>query len=159
MLIKPVMPAESKKWRIIALKEEYLDQVLEIEKQSFSTPWSRINFLKEFENPETCFWLMALTDKKVAGYMGYWRIEKEAHITNLAVAKNYRRLGLGTFLAHEILVHCKNQGCQRATLEVRASNQAAIDLYAKFGFEPVAIRPKYYQREKEDALIMWKNSL
>ena len=90
------------------------------------------------------------------GYGGYWQVFDEAHITNVAVAESWRRQGV----AREILAAMEREypvrGILYATLEVRVSNQAARALYVQNGFTEAGIRPKYYEKPQEDAVIMWK---
>jgi [ribosomal protein S18]-alanine N-acetyltransferase len=147
-------------WRYVPLAEEHLAAVTEIEQLCFPTPWSRQLFLDELQKKDICFWKAALLPGgRVIGYMGYWRIIDEAHITNLAVHPQFRRTGLGRGLVAEILKDAAARGCDKATLEVRPSNQAAVSLYESFGFSPVALRPRYYSDDQEDALLMWKIDL
>lgn len=88
-----------------------------------------------------------------------WAILEEAHITILAVHPNYQRQGLGQVLLYTLLQSAWQRGLEWATLEVRASNQAAIALYQKFGFSEVGRRRRYYQDTGEDALILWHHGL
>jgi len=149
-------------WRLEGMVADDLGEVAEIEKACFSTPWSQALFAEELSKPEICAWRVARPLAgafRVAGYMGYWKAVDEAHITNLAVRPDWRRQGLGRALALDLLAHAKSRGCLRATLEVRPSNEAAVALYQSLGFEPVALRPRYYIDNNEDALLMWKNNL
>jgi ribosomal-protein-alanine N-acetyltransferase len=144
------------------LVEADLDEVVEIEKLCFATPWSRGLFSEELKQPQLCFWFKARSldgSGRLAAYMGFWKAVDEAHITNLAVRAEFRRQGLGRALAGHVLENAKALGCVRATLEVRPSNGAALGLYQSLGFSGVALRPKYYLDNEEDALIMWKNGL
>jgi ribosomal-protein-alanine N-acetyltransferase len=139
-----------------------LDEVADIEKLCFGTPWSWSLFAEELRQPELCHWFKAAEEmgpRRVAAYMGFWKAVDEAHITNLAVRPEFRRLGLGRALASHLLGQARALGCMRATLEVRPSNTAALRLYESLGFSGVALRPKYYLDNAEDALIMWKPSL
>lgn len=88
-----------------------------------------------------------------------WMIADEAHITLLAVHPNYRQQGFGQLLLHRLLTAARHHNLRWATLEVRVSNQAAISLYQKFGFEVVGQRKRYYQDTGEDALILWVKGL
>jgi ribosomal-protein-alanine N-acetyltransferase len=145
-----------------ALEEADLDEVVGLEKQCFGTPWSRALFVEEMARKDICFWLKAREHgaaERVAAYMGFWKAVDEAHITNLAVRPALRGRGLGRALVSQCLAKAKAMGCLRATLEVRPSNAAALALYQSLGFTPVAMRPKYYSDNEEDALIMWKNGL
>ncbi len=88
-----------------------------------------------------------------------WAILDEAHITILAVDPAYPRQGLGQAMLYTLLKAAHDRGLERATLEVRASNQAAIALYEKFGFQEAGRRKRYYQDTGEDALILWRGKL
>lgn len=140
------------------LTDDVLDQVLAIEQMSFPEPWSRKLFEQEMNHSASEFIVM-LVDNKVIGYGGFWRVLDEAHITNVAILPEFRRHGLGSRVLVRLLEIAREKGARRATLEVRESNAAGISLYRKFGFEPVAIRAKYYAKTNEDALIMWKEGL
>ncbi|PSB06712.1 ribosomal-protein-alanine N-acetyltransferase, partial [filamentous cyanobacterium CCP2] len=87
-----------------------------------------------------------------------WSIADEAHITLLGVHPEYRHQGLGQFMLYALLQAAHKRELKWATLEVRVSNQAAIDLYKKFNFQEVGIRKRYYHNQ-EDALILWLNGL
>jgi ribosomal-protein-alanine N-acetyltransferase len=88
-----------------------------------------------------------------------WAILEEAHITILAVHPHYQRQGLGQALLLALLMVASDRGLERATLEVRASNQPAVSLYEKFGFKTAGWRRRYYQDTGEDALILWRGDL
>lgn len=136
-----------------------LDGVLWVEQSSFRTPWTRTMFEDEFKNPEMARYLIAQCGGHVVGYMGFWLIQKEAHITNLAVHPAFRRRKIGERLLFACMRQARRLGAERATLEVRASNDAAKKLYEKYGFQLVALRKKYYNDNNEDAWIMWMNDL
>ncbi len=140
------------------LTNDVLDQVLAIEQVSFPEPWSRKLFEQEIKHSASEFIVM-LADDKVIGYGGFWRVLDEAHITNVAILPELQRRGLGSRVLGRLLEIAREKGARRATLEVRESNAAGIGLYRKFGFEPVAIKTKYYTKTNEDALIMWKDGL
>ncbi|MEX0268630.1 ribosomal protein S18-alanine N-acetyltransferase [Leptolyngbyaceae cyanobacterium UHCC 1019] len=88
-----------------------------------------------------------------------WTILEEAHITLLAVDLDYQRQGLGQALLYCLLKAAHDRGLERATLEVRVSNQAAIALYEKFGFQTAGRRKRYYAETGEDALVLWRGGL
>lgn len=139
------------------MREEDLDQVLAIEEQCFTQPWSRESMLRELrENSQMAHYIVACEENQVIGYGGYWQVFDEAHITNVAVAESWRRQGV----AREILAAMEREypvrGILYATLEVRVSNQAARALYVQNGFTEAGIRPRYYEKPQEDAVIMWK---
>jgi [ribosomal protein S18]-alanine N-acetyltransferase len=144
---------------ITPMHMEDLDEVLWVEQSSFRDPWTRTLFEEEFKNPELSHFLIARCDEHVVGYMGFWLILEEAHITNLAVHPGFRRHKIGERLLRATLHMACSLGAQRATLEVRVSNEPAKQLYEKHGFQLVAIRRKYYADNNEDALILWNNDL
>ena len=94
-------------------------------------------------------------DDEIVAYGGFWIIVDEAHITNIAVDPDRRRLGLGKKLVQGMIDEIVKMGMANVTLEVRDSNVAARALYAGFGFADAGRRPNYYQEPKEDAIIMW----
>ncbi|MGJ3245247.1 MAG: ribosomal protein S18-alanine N-acetyltransferase [Elainellaceae cyanobacterium] len=93
------------------------------------------------------------------GMVCLWSIAEEAHITLLAIHSDYRRQGLGQTLLYACLAAAWMRGLEWATLEVRSSNQRAIALYQKFGFQEIGRRRRYYQDSGEDALILWRKGI
>jgi ribosomal-protein-alanine N-acetyltransferase len=144
---------------ITSMKLGDVDEMLWVEQSSFRDPWSRQLFEEELKNPELSHFLIARQQEHVVGYMGFWLIQDEAHITNLAVHPGFRRQKIGEHLLHASMRLAVSLGVRRATLEVRASNEAAKQLYEKNGFQLVALRRRYYADNNEDALIMWNNDL
>ena len=140
-------------FQIHALKDEFLEQIDEIEQASFSHPWSMDAYKKEIEN-QVAHYLVLTNEGEVCAYGGYWQIFAEGHITNIAVKNEFRKQGLGTELVKALIEDAKNNGITAMTLEVRASNEPAIKLYEKMGFASAGVRPKYYP-DGEDAVIMW----
>lgn len=138
------------------MEKDDLSQVMEIEKESFSTSWSQNLFLQEIEEEKYSLYLVACKQNQVIGYTGAWIILEELHITNLAVDRSYRRQGIATRLLEELMARAVSHGCDYAVLEVRNSNQAAFCLYQKHGFKKVGFRKNYYQDTGENALIMRK---
>jgi ribosomal-protein-alanine N-acetyltransferase len=142
-----------------AMKEEDILQIVEIEKQSFSTPWSAYAFRCELADNDFAYYLIAAAEdnpEQVLGYGGMWLIMDEAHITNIAVAPPYRGKKLGELVLQGLEALALQKGAVRMTLEVRVSNDKAQTLYKRRGFVPAGIRPNYYVDGNEDALIMWK---
>ncbi len=133
-----------------------LDTIMEIEKGSFSTPWTRNSFEKEILENVLAKYIVAEVDGEVVGYGGIWLILDEGHITNIAVSKDHRGKGIGKFLMMGLIDYCKKRGIHNMTLEVRKSNDIAQNLYRKMGFLDCGIRPDYYTDNHEDAVIMWK---
>jgi len=138
------------------MKETDIPEVMAIERDSFPMPWSESSFLYELRrNREVANLMVARLDDILVGYVCYWLIFKEVHIMNLAVRRDFRRQGIGETLIRSVLKEARDKGGERATLEVRASNIAAIRLYQKLGFNVTGIRRNYYDAPKEDALVMW----
>jgi ribosomal-protein-alanine N-acetyltransferase len=141
--------------QIREMAREDLDVVLEIERKSFRTPWSRALFEKELTVPFACaFVAWSLLHLKVVGYLCMWLVGNETHILNLAVRPEERNKGVGTFLLRFGVEYCRSRGMREITLEVRRSNYQAISLYRNFQFQPRGIRPRYYRDSGEDAVIM-----
>jgi len=136
---------------------EDVDGVLAIEKASFTTPWSRGAFIKEVTENKLAYYTVAELEGEIAGYAGVWLIVDEGHITNIAVAPKYRGRNLGKKILEKLIQELKNRKILRVTLEVRASNDVAINLYKSYGFIVLGRRPGYYTDNGEDALIMWKD--
>lgn len=136
-----------------------LDQVVEIEKLCYQTPWSRQAFVSELVTNEYAHYIVCRLSGKIVGYAGMWVILDEAHVTNIAVHPDYRGRGLGRLLLKELIERAKCRGATKMTLEVRKSNTVAQNLYYSFGFEARGIRKGYYSDTNEDAIIMWKDDL
>jgi ribosomal-protein-alanine N-acetyltransferase len=132
---------------------EDLEQVVEIEKASMLSPWSKELFEEELKR-EVARYFVGEIDHQVVGYMGYWEAPQEAHIINLAIAPRFRQKGLGFEMMGYCLRFAYNKGARLATLEVRESNEAAQKLYEKINFRTVAIRKKYYSDNQENAVVM-----
>ena len=133
-----------------------LTTVIEIDSQSFSMPWSERTYQNELtENPAA--YLYVAEDQghgNVVGYIGFWFIVDEAHISTLAVELQYRRQGIGRMLLEAALFEAARLGAEIVSLEVRASNNVALQLYREFGFRLRERRTGYYQDNGEDALYM-----
>lgn len=140
------------------LSVAHLDDVLEIERLSFKTPWSKFAFIHEIQFQKSVFRVIEV-DGRVVGYGGFWLVLDEAHISNIAVHPDYRRRGLGRMLLIRLLEEAVSRGATKASLEVRRSNVAAQQMYGGFGFKVVGVRKHYYSDENEDALIMWNGNI
>jgi ribosomal-protein-alanine N-acetyltransferase len=130
-----------------------IPEVIEIERMSFTTPWSENAFLKEIHKLYSLTRVAVLGDK-VIGYICANYIMDEGHIMNLAVHHNFRRRGIGTKLVEEILDELKENDCRYIYLEVRFSNLRARNFYERFGFRVAGIRRNYYTSPIEDAALM-----
>ncbi len=142
--------------RIGPMKEADLTQVMAIEQKSFADPWTLQSFYREIQENPYSRYLVAYRQERLVAYIGGWLITDQLHITNLAVEPQERGNGLAKKLLDELVRLSRKEGINKATLEVRVSNDAAINLYRKNGFAIVGRRPKYYINNQEDALIMWK---
>lgn len=134
------------------MREADLPRVLEIERESFHTPWGRWAFLVEMKPPGHAF--VCEVQDQVVGYMVLRIIRDEAHLMNIAVDSPWRGKGLGKAMLRFAIDLCAQKGVTSIWLEVRESNHRAIALYRKMGFVPIARRVKYYQDTGEDALLM-----
>lgn len=137
------------------MKSEHISEIAEIESRCFSMPWTEKSLSDELEN-ENAHFLAAVFDGKVIGYVGVIEICGEADITNVAVLPEYRRCGIGEMLMKEAENGAVLRKCDSITLEVRVSNTAAISLYNKSGYKQAGIRKGFYEKPKEDALLMTK---
>lgn len=153
------LPTAEEEIEITRMGEGDVEQVAEIERRSYVTPWSPHAFLSEIRDNSYAHYIVARAGGQVIGYAGMWLIFDEAHITNIAVHPDHRSRGVGNCLLTELERLARERGILRMTLEVRPSNPAAQALYAKHGFEPRGRRRGYYSDTGEDAVIMWKDSL
>lgn len=135
--------------------KKHINDILKIEQESFAMPWSRNSMEKELKN-KFAVYVVALDGKKTVGYGGMWHIINEGHITNIAVDRQYRNIGIATKIIQRLIEIAEEREMIGLTLEVRMSNIAAKNLYIKLGFKLEGIRPEYYEDNGEDALIMWK---
>jgi ribosomal-protein-alanine N-acetyltransferase len=150
-----------KPWVIELLSSpEEINAVLAVEEASFSNPWSREMYLAELENSGISFCFLAKDeDGRVVGFCSFWRVLDELHINNLAVLPEFRRAGVAASLLTRVLQEGAALGAQRATLEVRRSNDPARLLYEHFGFSIGGVRRAYYTKPVEDALVLWRENL
>ena len=138
--------------KIIRMNERHVSTVAELEKQSFSEPWSENSVRGELTN-SLALWLVALDGDTVVGYVGSQTVLGEADMMNIAVADSHRRRGIARMLVQALVA---NLDARMLTLEVRASNAPAIALYESEGFTQIGLRKNYYRKPKEDALILRK---
>ncbi len=141
------------------MRMEDLDQVVAIDRLSFSMPWPASAYRFELlENPMSLLWVAEVEPAgepaKIVGVIVVWLILDEAHIATLAVLPDYRDKGYGSRLIVEGMKEAIRKGAHSATLEVRAGNLNAQSLYRRFGYKVVGTRPRYYRDNQEDAWIM-----
>ena len=132
-----------------------VEAVSKIESEAFSMPWSARDFLEMVE-ADYAYYYVAEADGNLAGCCGIRNMAGEGEITNVVVAADYRKKGIGRKMMEYMLERAKENGMGACTLEVRVSNRPAIRLYESLGFKGEGVRPGFYDKPKEDALIMWK---
>ncbi len=137
------------------MKASDVAAIAELEKQCFSDPWSADSIASELVNPLS-YWLVAEVDGQVAGYVGSQSVLDAADMMNIAVSPDYRRQGIAKALVNELTAYLSKNNVIALLLEVRVSNEPAITLYEKMGFQQVGRRPNYYRNPREDALILRK---
>jgi ribosomal-protein-alanine N-acetyltransferase len=139
------------------MKEEDIDQIVEVENASFTTPWSREAFYNELHNNKFAVYIVIEEDDKIIGYCGAWVVIDETHVTNVAILPEYRGRKLGEALLKKMMSVAREMGAKSMTLEVRVTNNIAQSLYRKLGFQNGGIRKNYYSDNQENALVMWVN--
>ena len=137
------------------MKAEHVPQVAQLEKLCFADPWSEMSIASELRNIWS-YWVVALDGDEVVGYIGSQSSCDETDIMNIAVHPDCRRRGIAESLIDNLIKELKNRGSHALMLEVRVSNDPAIALYEKLGFQQVGRRKNYYRNPKEDALILRK---
>lgn len=133
-----------------------LAEMLPIERSSYPAPWTPGVFESEIDLARRGerYYVVARRQGRLVGYAGLMFAVGDAHVTNIAVATVARRSGVATRLLAELAWEAIARSCAALTLEVRASNAGAIELYRRFGFAPVGVRQRYYENV-EDAVVMW----
>lgn len=140
--------------RILPLTVSRIDEVLGIERASFSDPWSREMFRSELTIGGGTYARLAERDGVLIGYLCAVLIADEAHLGNLAVEPSERREGVAQALLDDLLESSRERRIRRVTLEVRESNENARKFYYKNNFIDIAIRKNYYRNPVEDAIVM-----
>jgi ribosomal-protein-alanine N-acetyltransferase len=126
-----------------------------LESETFSMPWSAESFLEMIEKEDARYYV-AEENGQLLGGCGVLMIVGEGNITNVVVAPKMRNKGIGTGLLQYMIDQGQKDGLCAFTLEVRVSNAQAIHVYEKLGFVSEGIRPGFYEKPQEDAMIMWK---
>jgi ribosomal-protein-alanine N-acetyltransferase len=140
------------------LESHDLDAVEEIERASYPTPWSRAMFAAELQKPSSLAIGAYQDGGELVGYAIVSRYVDAWHVMNIAVVPEFRRRGIGRSLLERLFEVTASDPRRGYTLEVRVSNAEAIRLYERLGFQPRGIRRGYYTDNREDALIMWRES-
>jgi ribosomal-protein-alanine N-acetyltransferase len=139
---------------------EDVPALLELERQSFSHPWTVRHFRDALADERTdVLVLRGPPPPSLVGYCVVQTVVDEAHIHDVAVHPDLRRQGVGRWLLALALERAARQGARRAYLEVRQSNWPAVHLYRSLGFEVASMRREYYDRPTEDALVLRKEDL
>jgi ribosomal-protein-alanine N-acetyltransferase len=145
-------------WLFTTLKAEQISDVLEIEEASFQHPWNRQVFENELACRDAAHYAVFDSEcRRMIGYLFVRIISREMHLMKIAVAPRWRRGGVAAWTLKQCFAKARRQGIEKVILEVRATNRAAIGLYAKLGFSRVGIRKRYYSDTGENALVMAKN--
>jgi ribosomal-protein-alanine N-acetyltransferase len=135
-----------------------LEPILEIERASFSSPWTLEMFRWELRNSDvSATWVLSVADGTVAAFCCAWVVLDELHINNVAVRPGFRQRGFARLLLKHVMDEAVGKGAVKATLEVRRSNTSALRLYDRLGFAVRGLRPNYYSNPVEDALILWRS--
>ena len=140
--------------QIVTMNGDHLDEVAELERVCFPDPWSRNMLKEELENDLAAFLVALDGEGAVAGYAGLQVVLNEGYILNVAVRPDCRRQGVAGQLLQVFLNFARGNRLSFLTLEVRASNYAAIALYGSRGFRGVGRRKNYYEHPREDAVLM-----
>jgi len=149
---------DANRLRISEMTEVDLRDVVAIESISFSIPWNEEMFKSglslDFSHNFTAKLSLNGARDILVAYLCFWLFHGEAHLLNIAVQPDYRRMGYGTHLMRFFIDFCRTKKVRILTLDVRPSNHPAIEMYRKMGFRKEGLRPHYYADNDEDALIM-----
>ncbi len=130
-------------------------EVMELEREVFSWPWTEEMFRDETSRDYSFIFIAREPSGLLVGFICFWMLIDEMHILNLGIRKRYRRLKIASKLTLAALEFCYLRGAGAATLEVREKNKAAIRLYKSLGFEEAGLRKNYYESPRDNAVIMW----
>ncbi len=142
-----------------SMRMEDIPRVLEIERESFRTPWPRDAYTHELQENRLAAYIVARAEGEIVGYAGMWVILDEAHVTTIAVDPAYRGQHVGERLLVGLIDAALSRDARWMTLEVRKSNATAQALYKKYGFREIGVRKGYYSDNREDAIVMWSGNL
>lgn len=145
-------------FQVSALTVAHLDDLVDLERECYTLPWSRAMFAGELSREEGVR-LGAWLGGALVGYLVVARYADVWHVMNIAVAPSTRRMGVAGLLLDELFERTVDDDRRGYTLEVRVSNSVAIALYGSYGFSAHGLRPGYYVDNREDAIVMWKPPL
>ena len=145
---------------VVPMRRRHLRQVLRIDAAESGERWSLGLFLAELRRGDgsRCY-LVAQRQGVVVGFAGMLYAADDGHVTTVATDPAHRRTGVATALLAGLAADARRRGTQAMTLEVRASNEAALGLYRRFGFAPAGVRKGYYGDNGEDALVLWAEGI
>ncbi len=141
-------------YRIVDAQLKHIDDIEAIEKQCFSLPWSRQALISQLPDDMHMFIVVENAQGNAIGYVGMMYVLDEGYISNVAVSPECRRLGIADALINALVLKAEEKKLSFVTLEVRESNTPAIKLYTKHGFSEVGLRKNYYEKPKENAILM-----
>lgn len=157
-MFRPSEQAPSMPFRIRRMVPGDLPAVIELERAAFTNPWSPELLQRELGHEWSTILLVEepqhTGSSRLVGISIFWIVHDEVHLLNIATAPEYRRRGVARAALQATLDQGRARKCALATLEVRRTNEPAINLYRSFGFRPVGVRPNYYADEGEDAIVM-----
>jgi ribosomal-protein-alanine N-acetyltransferase len=143
-------------WRIRPAEKRDIGDLVAIETAQFPEPWTKSMLLEEITNHESRRYTVAEEDGVIVGYLGLMFVLKdELHVNTIGTRPGHEGRGVATSLLDEAWTEVRTRGVVRATLEVAVSNTRALELYYRYGFAPVGVRRNYYEKTREDALILW----
>lgn len=140
---------------ILPMEQRHIEAIAALEQTCFSDPWSAGSIASELDNPLS-LWLVAESFGETVGYIGSQTVLDETDLMNVAVAPMCRRQGIAEALMGALCDRLRERCVKALSLEVRESNAPAIALYEKLGFTLAGVRPNYYYRPRENALILKK---
>ena len=142
------------KIRVRIAKSSDLDDIYDLDVQTFAMPWSKEALSYDILENDNAFVIVAEYEGEFAGYADIWTVLDEADLNSIAVRVDFRRKGIGDAIILAMTEMLSANGVATINLEVRVSNMPAIKLYKKYGFNECGVRPGYYLDNGEDALIM-----
>ena len=155
----PLGATDAQPVRVGPMRRRHLRGVLRIEEQVNPRPWSLSLFMSELRYTESRAYVVARIGTEIVGYAGLMLVIGDGHITNVGVDPEHRRRGIATRMLLILTRRALEEGAEALTLEVRASNIGAQELYRQFGFVPAGVRKGYYSDVGEDAIIMWATDI
>ena len=146
-------------WTIRVAERRDAREIMVIEEARFPEPWSLGMLLDEMGNVATRRYTVAVEGGHVVGFLGVMFVIDELHVNTLGVRLADEGRGVARSLLDDAFVDARLRGIARATLEVRTTNTRAQQLYFRYGFKPVGVRKNYYEKTREDALVLWHDDV